>query len=122
LFDLGCLAGLMVGSDDTALLSLFLLRIGFVRIPDTIVCLGTLVWLFSPAWDTVELTLEAGGIYPFVVIDPTDLGATTVVAPGQMIDDFLSIPDAVFLPLYLLVLKLVCLLDIPLELQISNCF
>ena len=34
--------------------------------------------------------------------------ATTVVAPGQMIDDFLSIPDAVFLPLYRLVLKLVC--------------
>ena len=72
MFDLGCFAGLMVGSDDTALLSLFLLRIGFVRIPDTIVCLGALVWLFSPAWDAVELTLEVGGIYPFVVIDPTD--------------------------------------------------
>ena len=62
----------MVGSDYTALLLLFLLRIGFVRIPDTIVCLGALVRLFSPAWDAVELTLEVGGIYPFVVIDPTD--------------------------------------------------
>ena len=99
----------MVGSEDTALLSLFLLRIGSVRIQDTIVCLGALVSLFSSTWDAVELTLEVGGIYPFVVIDPTDLGATTVVAPGQMLDDFLSIPDAVFLPLYRLVLKLVCL-------------
>ena len=59
-------------SDDTALLLLFLLRIGFVRIPDSIVCLGALVWLFSQAWDAVELTLEVGCIYPFVVIDPTD--------------------------------------------------
>ena len=32
--------------------------------------------------------LEVGFIYPFVVIDPTDQGATTVVAPGQMLDDF----------------------------------
>ena len=60
----------MVGSDKTVLLSLFLLMIGLVRIPDTIVCLGALVWLFSPAWGAVELTLEVGGIYPFVVIDP----------------------------------------------------
>ena len=72
MFDFGCLAGLMVGSYDTALRSLFLLRIGFVKIPDTIVCLGALVWLFSPAWDAVALTLEAGGICPLVVIDPTD--------------------------------------------------
>ena len=62
----------MVGSDDAALLSLFLLRIGFVRIPDTIICLGALVWLFFPAWDAVELTLQVGGIYPFVVFGPTD--------------------------------------------------
>ncbi len=33
----------LVGYDDTDLLSLFLLRIGFVGIPDTIVCLGALV-------------------------------------------------------------------------------
>ncbi len=90
MFDLDCFAGLMVGSDHAALLSFLLLRIGSVRIPDTIVCLGASVWLFSPAWDAVELTLEVGGIYPFVVIDPTDQGATTVVAPGLMIDDFLS--------------------------------
>jgi len=43
----------MVGFDETALLLLFLLRIGFVRIPGMIVCFGALVWLFSPAWDAV---------------------------------------------------------------------
>jgi hypothetical protein len=31
-----------------------------------------LVWLFSPAWDAVTLTLDVGFICPFVVIDPTD--------------------------------------------------
>ena len=39
-------------------------------------------------------------IYPFVVIDPTDQGATMVVAPGQMLYFFLSIPNAGSLPLY----------------------
>ena len=37
---------------------------------------GTLLWLFSPAWDAVELTLQVGFVCPFVVIDPTDLGMT----------------------------------------------
>ncbi len=31
-----------------------------------------------------------------------------VVAPGRMIDSFLSIPDAESLPLYRMVLKLAC--------------
>ena len=31
-----------------------------------------------------------------------------VVAPGRMIDNFLSIPDAESLPLYRMVLKLAC--------------
>ena len=46
-----------------------------------------------------------------MVIDPTDhdLGATTVVAPGLMLDDFLPIPDAKSLPFYPSVLKLVVL-------------
>jgi hypothetical protein len=35
-------------------------------------------------------------------------GATMVVAPGRMIDSFLSIPDAESLPLYSMVLKLAC--------------
>ena len=35
---------------------------------------------FSPAWDAVKLTLKVCFICPFVVIDPTDLGATIVVA------------------------------------------
>ena len=43
---------------------------------------------------------EAGFICPFVVIDPTDLGAATVVAPELMLDDFLPIPDTEPLPFY----------------------
>ncbi len=38
--------------------------------------------------------LEVDFICPFVVLDPTDLGATIVVAPGQMPGDFLPSPDA----------------------------
>lgn len=47
---------------------------------DMIVCSGTLLWLFSPAWDAVELTRKVGFICPLVVIDPTYLGGTIVVA------------------------------------------
>ena len=37
--------------------------------------------MFVPAaWDAVKLTLKVGYICPFVVDDPTDLGATIVVA------------------------------------------
>ena len=73
-FDTRCsiLADLMVGTNVTAFLLSFILRIGFVRIPDTIVCLGPSVWLFSPARDAIELTLAVDCIYPFLVIDPTD--------------------------------------------------
>jgi hypothetical protein len=56
----------MVGSDDNVLLSLFILKIRSVNMLDT------MVWLFSPAWDAIKLTLEFGFICPFVVIDPTD--------------------------------------------------
>ena len=42
-----------------------------------------------------------------MVIDPNDLGATKVFAPGLMLDNFLPIPDAESLPFYALVLKLV---------------
>ena len=45
------------GPDNTALLSRFLLKIRSVRILGTIVCSGSLVWLFSPAWDAVKLSL-----------------------------------------------------------------
>ena len=44
---------------------------------------------------------------PFAVIDPADLGATTVVAPGLMLDSFLLIPDPESLPFSPSVLKLV---------------
>ena len=61
----------------------FLLKIRSVRILDTIVCSETLLWLFCPAWDAVELTLKVGFICPFVVIDPTDLGGTIRVVVAQ---------------------------------------
>ena len=62
-----------VGSDHTALLPLLLLKIRSVRMLDTIVYSEPLIWLFSPAWDAVTLTLDVGFICPFVVvIDPTD--------------------------------------------------
>jgi hypothetical protein len=61
-----------VGSDDAVLLPLLLLKVRSVRMLDTNVCSEPLVWLFSPAWDAVILTLDVGFICPFVVIDPTD--------------------------------------------------
>ena len=51
------------GSDNTALLSWFLLKNRSVRILDTIVYSGSLVWLCSPAWDAVELTLPGGWLH-----------------------------------------------------------
>ncbi len=63
------------------------------------------------AWDTVKLTLEFGFICPFVVIDLTDKGATTVVDLGRMIDNFLPIPKAEPLPIYRVVLRLACVKD-----------
>jgi hypothetical protein len=50
------------------------------------------------AWDAVHLTLAFCFICPFVAIDPAHQGATAVVAPGRMIDNFLPIPDAESLP------------------------
>ena len=47
---------------------------------DTIVCSGALLWLFSSAWDTVELTLKVGFICLFAVIDPNNLGVSIEVA------------------------------------------
>jgi hypothetical protein len=56
-----------------------LVSVSVLKRPETIVLkrpettnVATLVWLFSPAWDAVELTLEVVFICPFVVIDPTD--------------------------------------------------
>ena len=59
-----------------------------IRTLDTIVCSGSLVGLFSPAWDAVKLTLKAGFICPFVVDDPTDLGTTIVVAQALCLSIF----------------------------------
>ena len=43
--------------------SWFLLRIGSVRILDTTVSSGSLVWLYSPAWNAAKLTLPGGWIH-----------------------------------------------------------
>ena len=50
---------------------------------------------------------EVGFICPFVVIDPTNLGATAAVALELLLVNFLPIPDAESLPIYPSVLKLV---------------
>ena len=91
----------MVGPDSAVLLLRFLLKIRSVRILDTIVCSGTLLWLFSPAWDAVKQTLQVGFICPLLVIDPTNSGETFVVAPtcpGLMLDHLQPIPNAEILP------------------------
>ena len=71
--------GPLVGPDSAVLLLRFLLKIRSVRILDTIICSEAFLWLFSPTWDSVKLTLKVGFICPFMVIDPTDLGTTIVV-------------------------------------------
>ncbi len=52
----------------------------------------------SPAWKAVILTLGGCLHCPFVALDPTDLGATKVVAPGQQHGYFLPSPNADYLP------------------------
>ena len=61
-----CFSDSMVGLNSAVLLLRFLLKIRSIRILDTIVCSGTLLWLFSPAWDAIKLTLQVGFICPFV--------------------------------------------------------
>jgi hypothetical protein len=69
---------------------------------------GAIFWLFSPAWDAIKLTLEFDSICCFVVIDPANEGATTILAPGQMIDNFLTIPQTESLLLHCMALKTAC--------------
>ena len=110
LLDLSFLRLFNDGSDNTALLSWFLLKIRSVRILDTTVCSGSLVWLFSPAWDAVKLTLPGcwlhlyfRGHWPYQF--RSNNGSCSKLAPGPMFDNFLPIPDAESLPFYPLVLK-----------------
>ena len=74
----------MVGPNSAVLLLEFVLKIRTFRTLDIIfkLCSATLLWLFSSAWDAIKLTLQVGFISGclFVVIDPTNLGATIVVA------------------------------------------
>ena len=100
------------GSDNTANLSWFLVKVGSVRILDTIVCSGSLVWLFSPAWDAFKLTLPGFwlhvsfcGHWPYRF--KSNDGKCSELAPGLMFDNFLPIPEAESLPFYPLVFKLV---------------
>jgi hypothetical protein len=52
----------------------------------------------GPSGKPSNSPLEVAFICRFVVLDPTDLGATIVVAPGQMPGEFLPSPDADCLP------------------------
>ncbi len=51
---------------------------------DAIVCSVPLVWLFSPAWDAIERTLEVG----------SSALLTLPIIERLMIENFLPIPDA----------------------------
>jgi hypothetical protein len=101
LLEFGCFAVSMVGSYDTAVPQLFSLKIRSVRMLDTRGhCIGCAL---LPGM----LTLEVGVIcLSWSLTLPS--GATTVVAPGRMIENFLPIPNAKSLPLYHMVLKLAC--------------
>ena len=58
----GCCSSSLISSEDqknTGYFSMF----------------GALFWLLSLAWDTVEHTVIFDFVCPFVVIDPSDLGA-----------------------------------------------
>ena len=75
-------------------------------------CLGVLIWPFSPAWDTVKLTQKVGFICPFVVDDPTNLGATMVDAQALCLSIFNLSPTqktCLFTDGIIMVIKLTCL-------------
>ena len=68
-----------------------------------------LLWLFSPAWNAVNLIMQVGFICPFVVSDPTDLGATIVVARALCLTIFPAfLPIIIKLTRARVVIKLVC--------------
>ena len=80
------------GSNNTSLLSGFFLKFRSVRILNMILCSGSLVWLFSPAWDVVNSPCqEFGFICALVVIDSTNLGATPAIARNLLQDWCLTI-------------------------------
>ena len=51
---------------------------------------GIAVSVFSGlgVWDAIEFTLRVGFVYPFVVVDPTCLGATILVAQALCLTAF----------------------------------
>ena len=78
LLKFGSFSGSMMGLKCCSSVQFLLkIRSDQFRIHDTIVCSGTMLWLFSLAWDAVLLTLKVGFICRSVVIDSTDLGETT---------------------------------------------
>ena len=70
-------------------------------------CSGALIWLFSPAWDAVKLTLKAGFICPFVVDDPTEARQSWLPRPYACPSSTYPLRrKPAFLPM---VIKLTCL-------------
>ena len=59
-------------------------------------------------WDTVKLTLQVGCIFPFVFIDPTNIGATIMVAQALCLTTFSQTPNAENLPVLPMLIKLAC--------------
>ena len=77
MLQLGCFTNSMVDPYRAVSVPQYLQKIRFVRMYPW--GITKITWLFSPAWDTVELTLKAGLICPFMFYDPTNLGAIIVV-------------------------------------------
>ena len=71
---------------------------------------GILLWLFSPGWNDVKLTLKAGFVCPFDLIDPSILGATTEFL-CQSFCPSLTYPQCRKPAFLLMVIKLACLTE-----------
>ena len=105
LLDLSFLVCLMMVPTILLLFRDFFWRSGLLELRIRFVCLGSLVWLFSPAWDAVKLILPGCWLHlPFRGHWPyrfrSDDGSCSELAPGLMFDNFLPIPDAESLSFY----------------------
>ena len=78
---------------------------------DMVVCFGALTALISRACDAVELTIVVVCICPLVVVDQHDQFRSnngSICYSSVMLDKFLPMPEAEFLPFGRMLLKLAC--------------
>ena len=113
LLKFGSFSGSMMGLKCCSSVQFLLkIRSDQFRIHDTIVCSGTMLWLFSLAWDAVLLTLKVGFICRSVVIDSTDLGETTELLFQELCLSTLNLSPTQNTCLLPIAIKLACLSNI----------